>query len=176
MMALLLLAVIIAIGLFFGAVGAGIVIAIAYCCARRRAKGLEQLREKVSQEEHITWSAPVRYSSSRRFMSWWKLALLDGYGLLYARQSELLFRRYSKLGRDVRFAVPRDGCQARWIGRRLWRNGAFFWFALSTDDQTRYFTSETGAWVFGSKRKTESIFAEVSKIMATYQTDGTDAA
>jgi hypothetical protein len=146
---------------------ATVIILIARSAARRRSKEIEQLLVKVTQGEGLTWSAPVRYASLRRFSSWWKFFPWEGHGLLCVRQSELLFLGHSKARRDIRLTVPRGEVRLQWIGQDFWRNGALSWFTLSANEDSHCFTSDTGTWVFGSKRTTEHIFQQLSKITAT---------
>lgn len=154
-------------GLLYSGIFAAVIIPIARSAARRRIRDIELLRHKLTQGEGVTWSVPVRYASPRRFRSWWKFFPWEGHGLLCVRQPDLLFFGCSKARCCIRFTVPRDEVRVQWIGRKFWPNGAISWFTLSANEQSHYFTSDTGTWVFGSKRTTEDIFQKLSKMPAT---------
>ena len=142
-------------------------ILVARNAARRRSKDIEQLRVKVTEAEGITWSTPVRYASARWFRSFWKSLPWEGHGLLCVRQSDLLFFGYSKARCEITLRVPRDEVCLQWIGRKLWPNFFISWFKLSANEQTHYLTSDTGTFVFGSKRTTDEILQKLSKMLAT---------
>jgi hypothetical protein len=104
----------------------------------------------------------VRYASEPRFRSWWKIFPWEGAGLLVPAAGVVTFVGEQLNGSPINLQFARNTTQATWLGKCPWPNGAVSWFALDTQGQKHYFTSETGPFVFGSNNSTKAAFDDCS--------------
>ena len=107
-------------------------------------------------------AVPVRYASEPRFRSWWKVFPWEGTGLLVPATGVVTFLGEQLNGTPINLQFGRNATHATWLGKCPWPNGAVSWFALETQGQKHYFTSETGPFIFGSNNTTKAAFDECS--------------
>jgi len=62
---------------------------------------------------------------------------------------------------NVQFAPANS--TINWIGKSPFPNGAVSWFSFTLTDRKEYFSSETGAFVFGSHRSTKELYDEANQ-------------
>ena len=108
----------------------------------------------------------VRYASEPRFRSWWKVFPWEGTGLLVPATGVVTFLGEQLNGTPINLQFARNATHATWLGKCPWPNGAVSWFALETQGQKHYFTSETGPFIFGSSPTTKAAFDECSNTFA----------
>jgi len=106
---------------------------------------------------------PARYASQPRFDSWFKIFPWEGAGILVLAPGSILFLGETNSGSSVRFQFAPSNSTLTWIGKSPFPNGAVSWFVFSTANRKDYFSSETGAFVFGSQRSTREVFDEANK-------------
>jgi len=105
---------------------------------------------------------PARYASEARFKSWFKIFPWEGAGILVMAPGSVLFLgAVRKNPLTLQFAP--GNATVQWLGKCPWPNGAVSWFQFTTADQKHYFSSETGAFIFGSNRGTKELFDESSR-------------
>ena len=137
------------LGLFIGSV------AVILFWLRRRAR----YRCLVKTLGNIAFH-PVRYSSERRYMKWFKLFPCEGEALLSCDTDLLNLWRFSKSGDLEKITLSRDNCA--FIGNpNSIQNGYLSWIRCSTTDSNIYVTAETGPFVFGSHLQTSSLFSRI---------------
>jgi hypothetical protein len=103
------------------------------------------------------WFA-VRYASEPRFKSWFKIFPWEGAGVLVLAPGSVLFLGETNSGVAVNIQFAPANSTLNWIGKTPFPNGAVSWFEFTTANGKQYFSSETGAFVFGSHRGTREIF------------------
>lgn len=115
---------------------------------------------------------PVRYASEPRFKSWFKIFPWEGAGVLVLAPGGVLFLGETNSGQplDVQFAPA--NARINWIGKSPFPNGAVSWFDFTMPDARHYFSSETGAFVFGSNNSTRNIFEEANRSFAGQPSSG----
>jgi hypothetical protein len=111
-------------------------------------------------------TVPVRYASQPRFRSWWKVFPWEGAGVLVPANGVVTFVGEQLNGAAINLQFASNATQATWLGKCPWPNGAVSWFALETQGQKHYFTSETGPFVFGSNNSTRAAFDDCSSSFA----------
>jgi hypothetical protein len=102
----------------------------------------------------------VRYASEPRFKLWWKIFPWEGAGLLVASTGIVTFVGEKNNGTTLNLQFSRDNSNLLWLGKCPFPNGAVSWFAFDSRGEKHYFTSETGAFVFGSQNSTRVAFDE----------------
>lgn len=103
---------------------------------------------------------PVRYCSEPRFKSWFKIFPWDGTGLLVPAQGVVTFVGEKLDGTPLNFQFGGASSRIAWLGKCPWPNGAVSWFTFEAQGEKHYFTSETGAFIFGSHNSTRAAFDE----------------
>ena len=106
---------------------------------------------------------PVRYASEPRYNSWFKIFPWEGAGILVLAPGSVLFLGETNSGGSVNVQFAPGNSRLNWIGKSPFPNGAVSWFEFILTDRKEYFSSETGAFVFGSHRSTKEIFDEANK-------------
>src|ERR1041385_4059672 len=133
----------------------------------------KRIRERTaSSYSHMIGNGrtvPVRYASEPRFRSWWKVFPWEGAGVLVPAGGVVTFVGEQLNGAPINLQFARNATQAIWLGKCPWPNGAVSWFALETQGQKHYFTSETGPFVFGSNNSTRAAFDACSSSFASGQ-------
>src|SRR5437870_95200 len=109
---------------------------------------------------------PVRYASEPRFKSWWKVFPWEGAGVLVTAPASVLFIGETNSGAPVALQFTSANARLNWLGKCPWPNGAVSWFEAVTPNEKHYFSSETGAFIFGSHKGTREIFDEASRSFA----------
>jgi hypothetical protein len=103
---------------------------------------------------------PVRYASEPRFRLWWKIFPWEGTGLLVAANGVVTFVGEKNNGTPLNLQFGSNTSSLLWLGKCPFPNGAVSWFAFYSRGEKHYFTSETGAFVFGSQNSTRAAFDE----------------
>jgi len=123
---------------------------------RIRERMLSTHRELVGSRRWF----PARYASQPRFDSWFKIFPWEGAGILVLAPGSVLFLGETNSGAPVNLQFAPANSSLEWIGKTPFPNGAVSWFVFTTANGKVYFSSETGAFVFGSHRTTEEVFRE----------------
>jgi hypothetical protein len=105
---------------------------------------------------------PVRYASESRFKAFFKIFPWEGAGILVIAQGSALFLGQIFSGSPVTLQFAPANSTLNWLGKAPWPNGAVSWFYFATANEKHYFSSETGALVFGSHKSTEAIYDEAN--------------
>ncbi len=108
----------------------------------------------------------VRYCSEPRFKAWFKIFPWEGAGVLLPSSGNVMFVGENLSGVPVVLQFARGNSEVKWLGKCPWPNGAVSWFEFDLPGEKHYFTSETGAFVFGSHKSTEAIYAEAKNSFA----------
>jgi len=133
----------------------------------------KRIRERTTTAYgHVIGNArtvPVRYASEPRFRSWWKIFPWEGAGLLVPANGVITFVGEQNNGAPLNLQFAQNTSHLTWLGKCPWPNGAVTWFAVETQGQKHYFTSETGPFVFGSNSSTRAAFDECNRSVAASQ-------
>ena len=127
-----------------------------------RAKMLASHQQLVGDRRWL----PVRYASEPRFNSWFKIFPWEGAGILVLAPGSVLFLGEINSGAPVNIQFAPANSSINWIGKSPFPNGAVSWFSFTIAGRQEYFSSETGAFVFGSHRSTKELFAEAHRSFA----------
>jgi len=106
---------------------------------------------------------PVRYASKPRFDSWFKIFPWEGAGIVVLAPGSVLFLGETNSGLPLNMQFAPSNSALSWLGKAPFPNGAVSWFVFDFGYKKEYFSSETGAFVFGSHRSTKEIFEEAWK-------------
>jgi len=109
---------------------------------------------------------PVRYASEPRFKSWFKIFPWEGAGVLVLAPGSALFLGETSSGVPAILQFAPGNSTINWIGKSPFPNGAVSWFQFTTATEKHFFSSETGAFVFGSHRSTKEIYDEACRSFA----------
>jgi len=109
---------------------------------------------------------PARYASEPRFKSWFKIFPWEGAGILVVAPGSVTFLGETNSGIPVNMQFAPGNSTVNWIGKTPFPNGAVSWFDFTTASGKHYFSSETGAFVFGSNRSTRELFDQASNSFA----------
>lgn len=107
---------------------------------------------------------PVRYSSEKKFHSWFKIFPWETAGILYIGNDKIIFLSEIFSYKQIEIELNPEDARVKWLGRRF-INGATSWLELATSVQKHYFSSETGALVFGSKSTTKEIYQRLKETL-----------
>lgn len=122
----------------------------------------KRIREKVQtfQQPLIAGrqSLPVRYASEPRFKAFLKIFPWEGAGVLAAQSGDVIFLGEMLNGTPLNIQFPQGRATVRWLGKCPWPNGAVSWFEFDLAGEKHFFTSETGAFVFGSNNSTKAAY------------------
>ena len=105
-------------------------------------------------------TVPVRYAAEPRFKSWLKIFPWEGTGLLVPSKGVVTFLGEKLNGTPLNVQFGPSASTLTWLGKCPWPNGAVSWFVFDVQGEKHYFTSETGAFVFGSNNSTRAAFDE----------------
>jgi hypothetical protein len=133
----------------------------------------KRIRQRVLTEQaqfigNHPW-IPVRFASEPRFNSWFKIFPWEGAGILLLAPGSVTFLGETNAGRPVNLQFAPGNSTLNWIGKSPFPNGAVSWFDFTTASGRHYFSSETGAFVFGSHRSTKEAFDQASRSFAGIQ-------
>lgn len=109
---------------------------------------------------------PVRYASEPRFKSWFKIFPWEGAGILVMTPGSVTFLGETNSGTPLSLQFAPGNATVNWIGKAPFPNGAVSWFDFTTASGRHYFSSETGAFIFGSHRSTKELFDQASRSFA----------
>jgi hypothetical protein len=130
--------------------------------SRRKSIRERMLREAGQLDGNRRWY-PVRYASEARFKAFFKIFPWEGAGVIIVAPALLHFMGETFSGRRVELQLTPANSRLNWLGKCPWPNGAVSWFEAVTTQGNHYFTSETGAFIFGSHATTKAIHDEVLK-------------
>ena len=119
-----------------------------------RARDLSQYGHVIGTSNPI----PVRYASEPRFKAFFKIFPWEGAGLLVPSNGVVTFVGEMNNGTPLNLQFTRNDSVLQWLGKCPFPNGAVSWFSIDTQGQKHYFSSETGAFVFGSNKSTKDAF------------------
>jgi hypothetical protein len=108
----------------------------------------------------------VRYATQAKYDSWLKIFPWNGAGVMYCQRGRVLFAGQLLSGSPLQMEFNIQNSRASWEGLDPLKNGVVSWVFFETANGRQYFTSETGPFVFGSKKSTErlsSIFKIITK-------------
>lgn len=125
---------------------------------RIRERMLANHRELVGNRPWF----PARYASQPRFDSWFKIFPWEGAGILVLAPGSVLFLGETNSGEPVNVQFAPSNSALSWIGKTPFPNGAVSWFMFTMANRKDYFSSETGAFVFGSHKSTKQLFDEAN--------------
>lgn len=122
----------------------------------------KRIRENVqtTQQQLIAGgqSVAVRYASEPRFKAFLKIFPWEGAGLLATQSGNVIFLGEMLNGTPLNIRFPQGQATLRWLGKCPWPNGAVSWFEFDLGGEKHFFTSETGAFVFGSNKSTKAAY------------------
>jgi hypothetical protein len=127
-----------------------------------REKLLATQQQLVASREWL----PVRYASTSRFKKLFKIFPWEAAGILVMAPASAIFLGETMSGTPLRLEFAPDTAALTWLGKSPWPNGAVSWFVFSMRNEKYYFSSETGALIFGSHKSTRAVYDEASKIFA----------
>ncbi|MGD2248509.1 MAG: hypothetical protein PVF58_08880 [Candidatus Methanofastidiosia archaeon] len=142
---------------------------------RKRAKEREKTRENIieTKADYLSQGRwfPVRYCSENRFKKILKLFPWEATGILVIKDTEIKFFCNVLAWENLELTFDSERGKTAWIGKNIWPNGVTSWFFIDSDDKKHYFTSETGAFIFGSENTTRRIYDEVKKVISDSDSD-----
>jgi hypothetical protein len=121
------------------------------------------LRERQRLIGNHKWLS-IRYASESRFKAFFKIFPWEGAGILVIAPASALFLGQTLTGSPMMLQFAPANSTLNWLGKALWPNGAVCWFYFTIANEKHYFSSETGALVFGSHKSTKAIYDEVNNI------------
>lgn len=163
----IILVVGIIVGMLMGLLAASPIILYAQNKANERKNIQEEiLKAKTSLLGQGHWF-PVRYCSETRFRKWLKIFPWESTGILFVGDTQVIFFCSFLSWRNLELKFNIEDSKVKWIGRKVWPNGVLSWLVIGLQGEKHYFTSETGALIFGSKVTTRKIYDEVSKAFSS---------
>jgi len=93
---------------------------------------------------------PARYTSQKRFDVLLKIFPWESAGIIVAAPTSVLFLGETSTGATVTLQFAPGNSRINWLGKCPWPNGAVSWIRFDTAHEKHYFSSETGALIFGS--------------------------
>lgn len=133
--------------------------------ARKKSKERDKaLRLKLNKYIGKT-TFPIRYASQKRFSKFWKFFPWDSSGVLVVDGNIIRCDLSAPPGGIRSIELELKDISPLWLGRKHWfKNSVASWFVIEDHlEQKHYFTSETGTYIFGSKRTTKEILEELKK-------------
>jgi len=147
-----------AIWLFMCWIPGGIIIVVALVKSQRRKKFYSEMMHRF--QHYYTSAVPVkvRYCSQKRYEKLLKLFPWEAAGIMFLMPEQIQVHLTGAKKKHLHFQYSPLDYGIEWAGRDFWRNGPVSWVLLvSRSGDKHYFTSETGAFVFGSKGSTVSL-------------------
>jgi hypothetical protein len=132
----------------------------------KRKKIRERTGQAFAQLIGNNNTVPVRYCSEPHFKSWLKIFPWEGSGLLVSGVGVVTFVGEKLNGVPLNLQFGRTDSTVTWLGKCPFPNGAVSFFVFDTRGEKHYFTSETGAFVFGSHKSTKAAFDKSQKSFA----------
>ncbi|SRR6266545_2469038 len=121
------------------------------------------LRERQQLIGNHKWLR-IRYTSESRFKAFFKIFPWEAAGILVIAPGSVLFLGQMLSGSPMMLQFAPANSTLNWLGKAPWPNSAVSWFYFAIVNEKHYFSSETGAFVFGSHKSTEAIYDEVNNI------------
>ncbi|MBD3285433.1 hypothetical protein GF359_03330 [candidate division WOR-3 bacterium] len=114
---------------------------------------------------------PVRYASSKKYHSFFKFFPWETSGVIYADEREIIFFAAKIKGeQNVELHFRRGDFTVEYVGtENFFTNGFVTWFCIKTYEDKHYFTSETGATIFGSGTSTRDIYNGLLEAVEPHQ-------
>lgn len=106
---------------------------------------------------------PARYASQKRFDVTFKLFPWESAGIIVAAPTSVLFLGETASGGPVTLQFAPSTSRINWLGKCPWPNGAVSWIRFDSAHEKHYFSSETGALIFGSHASTKAIYDEANR-------------
>jgi len=142
------------------------IIFLAILGARRRKRRLASLHFELDASAGGATLLDVRYASERRFRSALKLFPWEMVGVLVVRDDGIDAHLLSTNGKQRKeLAFHPDDYTIEWKTPDFFRNGVIPWLIISGLNEKHYFTSETGATIFGSKRRTNLLIEQIQSTL-----------
>ena len=160
--------IIVALLIVLGAVFVPLLLFFAYVFYQTSKRKSIRQRMVTAQSQLVgnhPW-LPARYASEPRFNAWFKIFPWEGAGILVMAPGSVTFLGETNSGTAVTLQFAPGNATVNWIGKAPFPNGAVSWFDFATANGKHYFSSETGAFVFGSHRSTKELFDQASRSFA----------
>jgi hypothetical protein len=125
--------------------------------SRRSKMRNEILQQRASSFGNAVW-LPIRYSSQEYFQKIWKFSVWEKSGVLFLDKGSIFFVSDEQIDQSLVLNPNSSETPLHWVGMKLWPNGFMYWFCAVSNDETHYFTSETGTFIFISSKTTESVY------------------
>jgi hypothetical protein len=106
---------------------------------------------------------PARYASEQRFDAFFKIFPWESAGIIVAAPNSMLFIGETRSGAPLTLQFAPSNSRINWLGKCPWPNGAVSWIRFDTAYEKHYFSSETGALIFGSHGTTKAIYDELNR-------------
>lgn len=161
---IVLVAVLLGLAAIFGPLGLFFVYVFFQTSKRKKIR--QRMLTTQSQLVGNNHWLPVRYASEPRYNSWFKIFPWEGAGILVLLPGSVTFLGETNSGSSVNMQFAPGNATVNWIGKAPFPNGAVSWFGFSTAGGKHYFSSETGAFVFGSHRSTKELFDQANRSFA----------
>jgi hypothetical protein len=101
----------------------------------------------------------VRYCTEARFKKFFKFFPWEATGILCINDEKILFSGHAAKGQEIMLELAKEDAAAEWVGKNNWfKNGLAAWLVIKAHGAQHYFTSETGAAVFGSHDTTKAMY------------------
>jgi hypothetical protein len=105
----------------------------------------------------------VRYASQSRFNALIKIFPWESAGIIVAAPTSVLFLSETSSGAPITLQFAPSNSRINWLGKSPWPNGAVSWIRFDTAHEKHYFSSDTGALIFGSHGSTKTIYDEANR-------------
>ncbi|PYS68779.1 MAG: hypothetical protein DMF69_19095 [Acidobacteria bacterium] len=139
----------------------------------KRKRIRERTRTAYAHMIGNSQAIPVRYASEPRFKLWFKIFPWEGTGLIVPAPGCITFVGEKMNGVPLNLQFVPGQSNILWLGKSPWPNGAVSWFAFDVQGLKHYFSSETGAFVFGSHSSTKSAYDDSYKSFVPTSGHGT---
>ena len=106
----------------------------------------------------------VRSASEGLFAQYWKFWPWDAVGALHVDAKGVDFFGETTTHRVFELHFNKVNSSTGWTGVTL-KNGNIAWFSIAQGGNKYFLTFETGMWVFGSRKATKSMYAEIEKAL-----------
>jgi hypothetical protein len=127
---------------------------------RRSKRRNEILQKRASSSDAAVW-IPIRYSSQRYFQRMWKFWVWEKSGVLFLDKGSIFFVSDEQIDQSLVLTPNPSESNLNWVGAKFWPNGFVHWFTVVANGETHYFTSETGTFIFTSRKSTESVYNQL---------------
>ena len=134
---------------------------------KRKASMRSKLRDQILQKRASSFGnsvwLPIRYSSQKYFQKIWKFSVWEKSGVLFLEKGSIFFVSDEQMDQSLVLSLNSSETFLNWVGMKLWPNGFVNWFSAVSNGETHYFTSETGTFIFTSRKTTESVYNKLQE-------------